>query len=918
MALAGGSGGRHQSDIFGPENCGVHHLPPFAIMKKTINHRSGPRLSLIALALAPLCSGPAWAQTAPAAVTAQAGTETAATAAVATVAFATAPVATAPLAMAPAAPATATRQDATQTVVVTGQRASMRKALAQQEQANHIVSVISSDDIGQLPDKNAAEALARLPGVAVQRDQGEGRYIVVRGLGPDYNAVTINGALVPSPEASRRAVALDVLPAGLIRSLEVSKTLTPDRDANSLGGTVEVKSLSAFDLPGQALNLHLGAGRDGNTGATNPNGGLLWARRFMDGKLGVALGASAEKRKFGSDNVETGGAWKDGRLSGFELRDYLPVRERMALALNLDYRPQAGQSYYLRTLASRFSDDEVRDRLTLSNFAKAIAPDETTTARAERRLRQRKYTQEINSVLLGSETRIADWLLALAAGASRATESTPESINDARFRGTSNFAGVGFRDSQRPALIGPASLQNPASYNLNGITLQARESQDHEHHLRWDLSRKFAIGELDSTLKFGSKWSRRTKENDTEQWAYNSSKAGTPNYWGAGPVSLASFVQGPLDYPFANLGPGINPDLIRARVAGLERAPARLLQESVLNDYRMQEDIDAAYLQTSTTLGNWQVLLGARHEHSAFSASGNQVQGSVVSAVSRQRSYGNWLPNLQLRYDLDQQTTVRAAITHSVVRANFSQLAPGINLVSNTEAVIGNPDLLPLKSRNLDLGIEHMLGREGAVSAYAFAKQIDNFTYTTDLAGTGAWTNYTSAISYANGAQARVSGLELSYSHALKRLPAPWNGLILGANLTLTRSDADISRFDKASGRNLTRQIRLPGQSAHMLNLMLGYEAGPVSARLALNAKSPYLLELGNNILDPSQDRIVDRQRQLDLSLSYQLTPALQLLFEGSNLNNEKYYVYQGSAPYNAQYESYGRTYKISLKARVF
>ena len=121
------------------------------------------------------------------------------------------------------------------TVVVSGQRASLRNAIAAQEKADNIISVISSDDIGGLPDKNAAEALARLPGVSVQRDQGEGRYITVRGLGPDLNAVTINGALVPSPEAGRRAVALDILPAGLIRTLEVSKTLLPENGCQFAG-----------------------------------------------------------------------------------------------------------------------------------------------------------------------------------------------------------------------------------------------------------------------------------------------------------------------------------------------------------------------------------------------------------------------------------------------------------------------------------------------------------------------------------------------------------------------------------------------------------------------------------------------------------------------------------------------------------
>lgn len=816
----------------------------------------------------------------------------------------------------------ASKGAATASIVITGQRASLRNALAAQQQADHIVSVISSDDIGQLPDKNAAEALARLPGIAVQRDQGEGRYVVVRGLGPDYNAVTINGALVPSPEASRRAVALDVLPAGLIRTLEVSKTLTPERDANSLGGTVEVKTLSAFDLPGQTLHAATGASFDENRGTTNPSFSVLWANRLLGDTVGVAAGISIEKRKFASDNVETGGAWKDGRVGGIEFRDYLPERERKAFALNLDFRPSKVNRYYLRSFVSQFSDDEVRDRLSLSNFGQAIAEGQQTSARAERRLRARKYAQDIQSLVLGSEHQWQDWQLFLALGSSRANEDTPESINDARFRGSSNFSGVGFSNTERPSLQGPASLSDALNYNLQGITLQARRSSDKEQHLRWDLSRKLQIGELDSEFKFGSKWSRRDKQNDTEQWAYNSSKASSANYWGAGPVSMSNFTQAKLDYPFANLGLGIDPKLIRARVASLDRAGARLVTESALNDYQMSEDINAAYLQASSNIGKWQVLLGTRYEHTAFAANGSQVSGGKLSALMKKRDYANWLPSVHLRYDLGQHTSIRAAWTNSLVRANFSQLAPGVNLVSNSEAVIGNPDLQPLKSRNLDLGVEHMLGNDGAVSAYLFSKDIKNFTYTTDLAGTGAWANYTSAVSYANGDRAKVQGIELAYNHALRHLPAPWHGLLIGANLSFTHSSASISRYDKASKSQLARNIMMPGQAKQMANLMLGYESGPkerlFSARLALNYKSAYLLEVGSDIMNAAQDRYVAPQKQLDLSLSYQFHPRWQIVFEASNLNNEKYYVYQGSKPYNAQFEQYGRSFAINLKASIF
>ncbi|WP_338762339.1 TonB-dependent receptor [Massilia sp. METH4] len=806
------------------------------------------------------------------------------------------------------------------TVVIAGQRVSLANAIAAQERADNIVSVVSSDGIGGLPDKNAAEALARLPGVAVQRDQGEGRYVAVRGLGPELNAVTINGAQVPSPESGTRAVALDVLPAGLIRTLEVSKTLTPDQDANSLGGTVTVKTLSAFDLPGSMLTLGVGASHDTNTGRNSPNGNLLWAQRIAGGTLGVAAGLSGEKRKFGSDNVETGGAWSGDRLEGFELRDYLPVRERRAAALNLDWRPDASSSYALRAFVSRFSDDEVRDRLTVGNIdGDDLAEGETDRARLERRLRQRKYTQEIRSLTASADRRLGEWRVQAEATASRATDDAPESINDARFR--ASFAGVGFTNTMAPRLVAPAAAFDPASYNLNAITLQQSHAEDRAKALRLDLTRQFDDG---YAVKFGAKASRRDKDNDTNQWTYDSNRATSANWWGAGSRSMNAFVgAGQIDYAFGSIGAALDPALVRARVAGLPRAGAQLAAESALDDFAMSEDIDAAYVQGTLARGAWSLLAGVRAERTRFEAAGRQIEvleddGESITARRAGRAYTNWLPTLQARYDLDRATSVRAAWTNSVVRANFSQLAPGISLDSATEATIGNPELAPLKSHNLDLGIERVLGSDGTMSAYLFYKDIANFTYATNLAGSGRWAGYTTATSYANGDSARVRGIELAWQQPLRMLPAPFNGLLVGVNAAFTHSRAAIDSFDEEAGSRRGRSIRLPGQSSRMANAMIGYEVGPVSTRLAVNHKSPYLLELGDDVLDARGDRIVDSQTQVDFSLSWQIDRRWQLSFEASNLNNEKYYVYQGVKAHNVQYEQYGRTYKIGLKASLF
>ena len=149
-------------------------------------------------------------------------------------------------------------------------------------------------------------------------------------------------------------------------------------------------------------------------------------------------------------------------------------------------------------------------------------------------------------------------------------------------------------------------------------------------------------------------------------------------------------------------------------------------------------------------------------------------------------------------------------------------------------------------------------------------------------------------------------------------LPAPFNRLLVGVNGTLTRSKADIGRYDVETASTLQRSVRFPGQSDRVLNLMLGYEYGPLTARIAATYKSPYLLELGDDILARDQDRTVDTQTQVDLSMSYQLNKQVQLVFEANNINNEKYYVYQGAKQFNTQYEQYGRTYKVGLKVSLF
>ncbi|MBT9492193.1 MAG: TonB-dependent receptor [Paucibacter sp.] len=803
------------------------------------------------------------------------------------------------------------------TVVVIGQAAGLRSALDKSQAAVGVISVVHADGIGQLPDNNAAEALARMPGVSIERDQGEGRFVRVRGLGPDLNAVSINGSLVPSAEADRRAVGLDVVPAGLIRSLVVTKTATPEQDANSLGGAVEVNTLSAFDQAGRFMTLSVGANHSDLSGKTRPSAALVFSDRLFDKRLGVAVALSSDERSFGSNNVETGGAWDDSgakpALEEVERRSYTIKRERRGGALNLDLRPDALQSYYLRTFSSRFTDTEQR-QAQLLEFSSPITEGSSGAAKAARALKAREEVSQIDSLSLGGERRFGDWQLSATVGAGRASEDKPDTLSGATYKNAAEIAGVSFSDSRQPIISGPAALASASGFTLDKIKLEQSLATDRSRNLKMDLLHDSVLGGVEVEFKGGFKLARREKNNESEVWSYGAKALSKLGLSKTQLGMAAAVADGMPRYPWGELGPNLSEAAVRKLVAGLNAADFRVASDSAVNDYRIEENSDAGYLQARIELKGTQIITGLRHEKLSMDAMGYADTDGKLSPQQAHSSSRHWLPALLVRHDLMADTQLRAAYTQSVVRPTFGQLSPGL-LIDEDAAEFGNPLLKPLRSQNLDFGVERRLDRDGAVSAYAFHKNIRDFVYRSDLAGQGAWAGYDSALTYANGDDAKVSGLELSYAQALRRLPAPFNGLIVGANATLVTSEATIGGYQDGKWRE--RKLALPSQSDRSYNLSLGWEGYGLSARVAANYKSKYLLEVGD-VFNAAKDSWVDAQTQVDLSLRYDLTPKLQISFEALNLSDQPYYVHAGRSALNSQYEQYGRSYKLGLKLAVF
>ncbi len=796
------------------------------------------------------------------------------------------------------------------TVTVVGQAASLDSALGQQTAADNITAVVHADAIGKLPDTNAAEALQRLPGVSIERDQGEGRYVRVRGLGPAHNSVTVNGSLLPSPEADTRAVAMDVVPASVIQSLTVVKTLTPDMDANSIGGTVEIKTRSAFDHKDAFQSVQLEGSYDENSGETSPKVAATWSDRLTD-HFGMAFGLSWESRDFGSDNVETGGAWdfdeNPALLEEAEMRDYTINRERLGTVLNLDWQYENSR-YFLRTLYSKFNDSESRQGLGVE-FADAQAAGATGEAEATRALKDREENSTALSLVLGTQQKFGLWTLDAQAGYGRANEKNPSYVQS-EFTGEFD-AGVGFSGNRKPVVSGPAGFYDAAEYELDTIEESVSSTKDQEKNIRFDLSRDIAINNDLLTVKFGAKTSRREKTANEDVRVFED--FGDQGY----DLTLADFQAGTADYALGRFGPAINGGRIRSFLATLDANAFDAYDEteSRINDFTMHEDIHAGYLQAAWESGPLRLLGGLRYEATKFQAQGTGLEdgtgadGFVEKQVKRDDDH--LLPGLHLRYEMAQDTVLRAAWSNSVVRPSFEQLRPGY-LIEDDDgditAEFGNPELKALESANFDLSVERRLGRAGLLSAALFYKDIKHFAYRADLAGTGQYVDFDEAITFVNGDKAEIQGLELAWSQT-------FGGFLVGANATLSDSDAKIASSD--GGTLLARRIALPSQSDTTANLMLGYENKRFGLRLAANYKSEYLLEVAN-ALDARYDAYVDEQTQLDFSAYYNLGQHAQLTLQALNLSDEPYYVYTGRHSHNGQYEEYGPTYKLGLTLTQF
>ncbi|SBV34310.1 TonB-dependent receptor [uncultured Sphingopyxis sp.] len=834
-------------------------------------------------------------------------------------------------------------------ILVLGQSANQASALSRQKAADGVESVLTRDAVGQFPDQNVAEALRRLPGVNILNDQGEGRFVSVRGLDPELNATSVNGVRLPAPESDVRSVALDVISSDSIESIEVKKSLTPDMDADTIGASIEIHTTSAFERRKNLLTAKIEGSYNDYSEKLTPKGSIDFAQRLGD-NVGVSGGLSYYQRKFETDNIEADG-WNedDGRITTEEVnyRDYDVERERISANLNFDFRLGSSTKLYARGIYSQFDDQEYRRETSLKledageitgSGADLVYGDVDGELQVQRSLKDRFERQRIRSITLGGETDSDGWHAKYSVSYAKSTERENGSIDPANFEQSFEddglLLGLDFADPRRPRYtVGGdagaiANFGDPSQYELDSVQVTGlSDSRDKEWGAKLDLGREFAMTGGTFTVQAGAKGRWRDKSYNLET-----------QYWEMDGLTMADLV-GNQTYRITDISPVLGKrgvrDFFDANRGDFELNELDSLFDSSVEDYSVSEDVAAAYLLGRWDSGTLRVIGGVRYEHTKNDIRANTVtlieeggelpdgseadDDTVISVPNQfKRSYGDWLPSLTIRWEPQQNLVLRAAASKSLVRPKLSKLAPRFTIEQNEdnerEGEFGNPDLKPYEAWNFDAGVEYYLPNNGALSAGVFYKDIKNFIVDTNLEDAGEYNGiaFDEATIPINGDSAKVWGLELSYTQALRFLPAPLDGFLVNANYTYTDAtgkvptDGDITDL---------RKINLPAASKHTFNAALGYEKGPVSLRLAGTYRSKYLDELGDTA---AEDRIIDNHFQLDLSAKVDVTEKVQVFYEWVNINNAKYYAYNnvGARQNLLQFEQYKWTMKFGARVK--
>lgn len=828
---------------------------------------------------------------------------------------------------------------------VEGYRTSLDNSLEDKRSASQVTDSITAEQIGQFGDQNVGEAIQRIAGVSLTRNNGEGQFISVRGMAPEFTRVEVDGRstfMTSDQSDPGRAVLLSVFASDLYRTIEVVKSPTAADVEGGAGGTVRLRTPDPLDIGRRRFGFAAGYTDGELRDHLEPQYNVYFSDVFADKRLGILLSATYSKADRRLDKVQMGdNVWEkisssDPALDGGRYASLLRLEGRRGdipkinVNAKIQFQATPELQLYTNALLTRERRHEEKSRIQVS-FANGklvsgtVDPDTGTLTSGEftgQRVDYNDFVREAHvgttGVTGGAIWTPGEWRVEAKASYSNGIED----FDEYRIQSRVNKDGAGGYDlgddPRTPALYTASTSLDPSKISLRNLDDNKRITDISEREVQADATRRISQGVI-SAVRFG------LRAADTE---FKRRQGGPP----AADVTGLSMADGAspfvLDGTFG-FGRGGSDFLTQwpeanAKSMYFDHATGGAVVFDNGNYYTIHEKNQAAYLMLefnhqlglSAVRGN----LGLRVAQTDFKGDGRvtltaPTQTYVLDDTpSLNASYTEPLPafNIVWQPRPNSDLLVRGAITRAMTRPTVSQINPSrsIDAVDNTVSR-GNPDLKPFLAWQYDLGVEYYFGQnhEGLLGFSGFVKKVDNFivpdvtTETLAFPDQGLAAEQYTVETFRNGGKASVNGFEVNFQTPFTFLPAPFDSFGVAANYTYTDSS-----FTDAFGYSFT----FPGASKNTYNLILYYEKGGFSTRLAYNYRSDYL-DTPSSATDGANTRYGQGQGRLDFSLRYRFQNGIRVSFDVLNLTREQSYIFYDFAQRYQDFTFEGRIFDFAI-----
>jgi TonB-dependent receptor len=843
------------------------------------------------------------------------------------------------------------------------------EAINEQRTSDNILDVMPAGVIQSLPNANIADVVGRMPGVSLERDEGEGKYVQVRGTEPRLNNTTVDGVELPAPEDNVRQFKLDTIPSGIVESVEVNKTLAANQDADAIGGTVNLVTKKAGELPTLELEGLGGFTPIENTRYVGLVTGTVGQRFGADKRFGALFSGSYDYNGRGIDDIEPQPDFNYLRpvYDSMDIREYRYQRKRYGFGGSLDYKlkdPASG--LFLHYFYSDFKDygnkwvytlnDDVTPSPEGPTGTPIIAPDVPKFKTS-----QRSPDYSAGSLAIGGKHVFSNswlsWEVSAAESRQLAAAGNPGATFKYNGTGSCEFEPGATTDFHLPQW-GPncfapsAEIYDPTQYYLSEYDGTQGPTSQVNLQGATSYARNYHLGSHFSTFEFGFKLRNAHKGQNAYSPTYDEPGANCFNAAGTvveQPCQMATYLSGytnPHYYFNAyELGPVTSYDRIVNNLNNLVAGGYNALDEpatlfgSVLSNFDLTERVSAGYAMNTIEFGRWRLQTGLRIEATQLNILGfsttNNSSSSAETVVPEPSQSWYWdpLPSVQLRYRITDDSDIRAVYARAISRPNPYDMVPYVTVDQSTNpytVTTGNPNLKPEHANDYDVLYEHYLKPYGEFQAGFFYKQLSQPIYyilDPHYAGTQYPQYVGDNFSYiVNGVNAKLYGVEFAYIQHLGFLPGALSGFGLAANYSKTGSSAGTLplRSDNPA---------LQRQTPTMWNLGPTYDKGRFSARLGATYNSASIYQYQWNHCSPTDsalgvcedpsnlgpkgpagDNYLYAHLQVDAQASFRVQRTLTVLWQGLNLTNMMFGFYNGSPWYVTQREYYHPTYSFGLR----